>query len=505
VKTNITQRQQNKVIAVIDMGSNSFHMVVAQSHEGQIKIIDRHKEMVRLSTGLNKSRQLDQQAIERAIACLGRFGQRLRDMNAGSVRVIATNALRAAKKTRLFLKQAQQALGYPVEIISGIEEARLIYKGTVFSISRPEEKRIVVDIGGGSTEVIVGEGNQPVHMESCFMGCVSYSERYFKDGKINAEAFEAAVLDAKQQLRSTANKFKRIGWDIALGASGTIKAIMIIKEQHSDTSQPLGLHHLIDIRDELINIGDIKHLEYANIKKERMPVLPGGLAILIAIFESLEVKQMDFSDGALREGVLSDLIGRLDSDQQDVRVNTVAALERRYSIEQDQADRVEHDAYSLFDMVKHDWQLNDSEHKKYLRWASRLHEIGLDISHASHHRHGAYLLQYMDMPGFAKNEQTMLACLIGCHRRKIRNVFFDDLDEANVIIIKRLLIILRIAVLLNRDRNTSDFPVHKVCVNKESIQLIFVEKYLDQSPLSQLDLEQENNYVKVIDFSIKFS
>lgn len=494
-----------QVIAAIDLGSNSFHMVVAHNHNGQIKIIDRLKEMVRLGTGLKQTRELDPAVVESALVCLRRFGQRLRDMHADSVRVIATNALRSTKNPKNFLKQAQQALGYSVEIISGIEEARLIYKGTMYAISRPEEKRLVVDIGGGSTEIIVGQGHHPIHMESLFMGCVSYSERYFKDQKITDKGFEKAGIAATQQLRPIIKKFIRAGWDIELGTSGTIKSIAQIAQQKSTIHRGLCLQDLYTLREILISHEHVDAVDFPGIKRERVVVLSGGLAILIAIFENLNLDLLNFSEGALREGVLYDLLGRLETNHHDVRVTTVNSLEARYTIDKEQADRVEKDALKLFDLVRDSWALNTQDHKKHLSWASRLHEIGLDIAHSSYHQHGAYLLQHMDMPGFSRDEQTILACLIGCHRRKIRPIFFQEIDSSNIKIVRYMLILLRLAVLLNRDRSENPWPIKKIKLNDHTIQVIFNKDWLHQSPLTKLDLEQENIYLNAIDYKLKFS
>lgn len=505
VLKNQQQTLTGRVIAAIDLGSNSFHMVVAHNYNGQIKIVDRLKEMVRLGSGLNQTQQLDPEVMDNALACLRRFGQRLRDMHADSVRVIATNALRSAKDPKHFLKQAQQALGYSVEIISGIEEARLIYQGTVYSISRPEEKRIVVDIGGGSTEIIVGQGHRPMHMESLFMGCVSYSEHYFKHQKITGKGFERAGVAATQQLRPIVKKFKRIGWDIELGTSGTIKSIIEIVQQKSIMHDGLSLQDLYKLREVLISYGHIDAVDFAGIKPERIAVLTGGLAILISIFENLNLDRLSFSEGALREGVLYDLLGRLEVDHHDVRVTTVAALEARYAIEKEQADRVEKDALKLFDLVQDSWLLDAGAHKKHLCWASRLHEIGLDIAHTSYHQHGAYLMKHMDMPGFSRDEQIILASLIGCHRRKIRPIFFEGLDHGSKQIVEYLLILLRLAVLLNRDRSDNPWPIKKIKINDQTIQITFRQDWLQQFPLTKLDLEQENIYLRAINYQLNFS
>ncbi len=475
-------------------------MVVATNHQGRLKIIDRLREMVRLSAGLNSSHELDKEAMQRAIECLERFGQRLRDMHASSVRAIGTNALRQAKNSKKFLKSAQAALGHPIEIISGIEEARLIYQGTTYAISRPNDRRIVVDIGGGSTEIIVGEGMQPLKMESLFMGCVSMSEQYFPNGKITRKYFDQAFMAAKLQLRPIVRAYKEIGWDLEIGTSGTIKAISEIANSQLDGSGEISLQSVSKLRDMLI----AKELDLSGIKKERLPVFPGGLAILLAVFDSLGLDQMNFSDGALREGVLFDLLGRLHLEREDVRADTVRGFEYRYHVDFDQANRTELFACMLLNKVKKTWELTDAEHENKLRWAARLHEVGLDIAHSGYHRHGAYLLQHSDMPGFASSEQQVLACLVACHRRKIRAELFDSLQGDDSQTIKYLLVLLRIVVLINRDRVDNEFPVKSIDVKKGEISLEFDKEWLSQSPLTQIDLEQEIDYLKAIDIKLSF-
>ncbi|MEM7304020.1 MAG: exopolyphosphatase [Pseudomonadota bacterium] len=499
------EASEPEVIAAIDLGSNSFHMVVASNHHGHLKIIDRLREMVRLGEGLNKTKQLDKDAIKRALECLERFGQRLRDMQASSVRAIGTNALRSAKNPKKFIDAAQKALGHPIEIISGIEEARLVYQGTIYSISRPNDRRIVVDIGGGSTEIIVGEGPRPLYMESLFMGGVSMSEQFFPEGKISVKNFDNAVIASKQHLRPVVNKFMRIGWDLEIGTSGTIKSISEAAYNEVGGGKLLTMDALSKLRDRIIEASHVKELDIPNIKKERLPVLPGGFAVLYAIFESLNMESLNFSDGALREGVLYDLLGRLHLEHEDVRTETVQALERRYHIDFEQANRVELESRMLFNQVKKAWQLNNLDHENHLRWAARLHEIGLDIAHSSYHRHGAYLLQNADMPGFAWNEQQMLACLVGCHRRKIRTYFFDDIHPEMQQSVKHLLVILRLAILFNRDRVNSEYPIKDLDIEENSLKLKFHEDWLDQFPLTRIDLEQENDYLQAIDFTLKFS
>lgn len=495
----------SEVIAAIDLGSNSFHMVVADNHDGRLKIIDRLREMVRLSAGLDNSQQINEEAAARALACLERFGQRLRDMHADSVRAIGTNALRRAKNTGQFLRAAEAALGHPIEIISGIEEARLIYQGTNYAISRPNDRRLVIDIGGGSTEIIVGEGVQPLHMESLFMGCVSMSEIHFPDGKLTRKNFDRAFLKAKLQLRPMVNTYKHLGWDLEIGTSGTIKAISEAVYNQSGGGKIITPESLQNLCDIMLQCSHVKELSLPTLKKERLPVFPGGLVILMAIFDSLGIEQLNFSDGGLREGALYDLLGRLHLDQSDKRVESVNALEQRYHVDFGQANRVELSALLLLGQVKKAWKLKGREFENYLRWAARLHEVGIEIAHSGYHRHGAYLLQNSDMPGFAWNEQRILACLVGNHRRKIRTIFFEDIHSEMHQSIRYLLVLLRLAVLLNRDRIDLEPPILNLDAKEESLKIEFSDQWLEKYPLTQIDLEQESDYLKTINFDLNFS
>ncbi len=501
----LKEKTNPEVIAAIDLGSNSFHMVVANNHNGRLKIVDRIREMVRLSAGLSESQQLNKKAAERALACLERFGQRLRDMHADSVRAIGTNALRRAKDTSGFLAAAEESLGHPIEIISGIEEARLIYQGTTYAISRPNERRIVVDIGGGSTEIIIGEGVKPLTMESLFMGCVSMSERYFVDGKLSRKSFDKAFLTAKLQLLPIVRTYKHLGWDLEIGTSGTIKAVSEVVHGQLGGGKVVTHDALITLRDKILECEHVKELSLSGLKKERLPVFPGGIAILLAIFDSLDLDQLNFSDGGLREGVLYDLLGRLHLQEGDTRIDTVYAMEQRYHVDFGQANRVELAALLLLSKVRKDWRLTNTEYENYLRWAARLHEIGIDIAHSGYHRHGAYLLQNSDMPGFAWNEQRILACLVRCHRRKIRTIFFDDFNSDQHQPVSYLLVLLRLAVLLNRDRIDGESPVLELEARENGLTVNFPKGWLDQFPLIRIDLEQESEFLKVINLELDFT
>ncbi|MFU8802360.1 MAG: exopolyphosphatase [Bradymonadaceae bacterium] len=478
-----------ETIAAVDLGSNSFHMVIARVHDGQVQVLDRIKEMVRLAGGLGPDNNLSDEARDRAMETLTRFGERVRGMEEGSVRAVGTNTLRKAKNSRAFIAQIEDALGHPVEIISGLEEARLVYMGVAYSLQSGPGRRLVIDIGGGSTEFIIGQGFEPAHRDSKYMGCVSYSRAYFPDGVIDAARFDQAVLAARQELESMAGKFSAIGWDICIGASGTIKAIGQICEENGYSRGGITLAGMQKIRRKLIKLGAAKHQKINGLAEDRVPVFPGGLAILIAAFESLGIKRMLVSDGALREGLMYDLFGRIR--HQDIREQTVANMCARYGVDMVHAERVENTAAELLDQVRDDWELEEPYWEKMMRWASKLHEIGLAITHSSYNKHGSYLVENSDMPGFSRQDQQLLWALVRSHRRTFVPHRYVNMTNKFSRSGKRLTVLLRLAHLLNRSRRDGFLPSIKVRAQGRTITLQFPPGWLENMPLTRTALEEE--------------
>ena len=483
------------VLAAVDLGSNSFHMVVARYTHGQLVIIDRLREMVRLAAGVAENGRIDKEAAARALACLQRFGQRLRDMRADSVRVVGTNALRLAHRKQAFLERAREALGHPIEIISGMEEARLIYAGVAHTMPSEPGKRLVVDIGGGSTELIIGEGLAPLDLESLQMGCVSLSERFFRDGKISAKRMAGARLEARLELEPVQAAFRRRGWDRSAGSSGTVRAIgEAIRELDNQALliTPAGLERAISY---LVEAGHVRELKLAALTEDRRPVFPGGLAILAEIFAGLSLKEMRIADGAMREGLLYDMVGRYTDE--DARDRTVRGMQQRYHVDFAQAERVEATSLNFLEQTAEAWKLQgDPAAELALKWASRLHEIGLDVSHSGYHRHGAYLLENADMPGFSREEQRLLARTVGGHRRKLALEGLEELvppwDRTAV----HLIIILRLAVLLHRGRSPEALPPITLAAGSKSLEAHFPARWLKDHPLTSADLQQEVDYLR---------
>ncbi len=492
------------VLAAVDLGSNSFHMVVARYSHGQLTIVDRLREMVRLAAGLDEQGRLSRESTDRALAALARFGQRLRDMRADSVRVVGTNTLRKARRKAGFFERARAALGHPIEIISGIEEARLIYQGVVQTTALESGRTFVVDIGGGSTECIIGDGYEHRILESLYMGCVAVSTAYFPDGKVTERNFRKAVMACNVELEPLQVPFRAIGWEHAVGSSGTARAIAeALREMDAGT---IGITRdgLEVLAQRLMAAGNTRRTGLNSIDEERWPVFPGGLAIMTAVFETLGISSMKVADGALREGLLYDMLGRLRPED-DVRERSVRSMSTRFHVDEEQAARVEHTALQLMAQTAGTWDLEDPLAEQALRWASRLHEIGLDISHSGHHKHAAYLLAHADLPGFPKEEQRLVASLVGAHRRKI---LLDDATEDLVppwhVRVLYLAVILRMSVLLHRGRSKASLPNIRLSAKPRGLSVRFPRGWLTEHPLTRADLSQEADYLRAAGVSLEF-
>ena len=492
-------------IAAVDLGSNSFHMIVAKVVDGHFQVIDRLREMVRLGAGLTQEKHLTLEAEERALACLTLFGQRVKSLPPGSVRAVGTNTLRQVRDVRRFLQAAEAALGHPIEIIAGREEARLIYLGVSHSVETGDDQRLVVDIGGGSTELIIGSSFVPRFMESVHMGCVSMSRVYFPDGRISRQAMMRAELAGALEMRPVKYALRNAGWQLALGCSGTIRAIQAVIHNAgwAETREGITREALQRLRNRLIEFGHIDSIVLDGVTSERIPVFAGGVAVLSAVFKALNIESMQVSDMALREGLLYDMLGRIHHE--DVRQSTVDALCRRYEVDKEQARRVEATARALFAQVAVSWELVDGEYPDILGWSAQLHELGLTVSHAQYHKHGAYLIANSDMAGFSREEQLVLASLVRAHRRKFPIEEFNNLPEAVFQCALQLCVILRLAVLLHRARSPSLKMKASLVANGSKLKLTFPEGWLKSHPLSKMELKQEKKYLKVAGFKLKYA
>lgn len=492
-------QEQFPLIAAIDLGSNSFHMVLARVDQGEIRILERLGEKVQLAAGLDDRRQLTEEAQQRGLDCLARFAQLIHGLPQGAVRIVGTNALRVARNRNQFIRRAETLLGHSVEVIAGIEEARLIYLGVCHTLPSNHGNRLVVDIGGGSTEFVVGQGFEPLVRESLQMGCVSFTKQFFADGRISAARYAEAYTAARLELMRAETSLRRHGWQEAIGASGTIRAIVQIIKSGQKGMAEVNAEGLDWLKRRLLKLDSIDQIDFEGLKPERRSILPAGLAILEAIFDALGVERMAHSEGALREGVLYDLIGR--HSHEDVRERTLSALMERYHADQEQAERVKSKAISALEQVADAWKLDQDWHRELLGWAARIHEIGLDIAHYHYHKHGAYLIEHSDLAGFSRQDQLNLALLVRGHRR---NIPLDKLQEADedTDTLVRLCILLRFAILFHHIRGTQEMPRVRLDAGERHLDLHFPEGWLAANPLTRADFAQEADWLKRIDYTL---
>ena len=490
-----------ETVAAIDLGSNSFHMVVARLVGDQLSILDRLRERVQLGAGLGEKKRLDDESQARALACLARFGERVRGMPRGSVRAVGTSALRVARNSFAFLERAGDVLGHPIEIISGQEEARLIYLGVAHDLAEGSDRRLVVDIGGGSTECVLGERYEPLQADSLHMGCVNWSLRVFPRGESDKERCEKAVLAARLEVRSLERHYRALGWSECVGSSGTILSIEQVLDANGWNGNGISEKGLKKLRKELLEAGRTDKLDFKGLAEDRRDVLPGGLAILIALFEGLGIEQLHGSQGALREGVLWDLLGRIRHE--DLREQTIRRMGERYAVDLVQSGRVQRTALDLLGQCGEEWELARESATLFLSWAARLHEIGLTLSHQGYHKHGAYIVANSDMPGFSRQDQQLLAALIQGHRRKLELEPIEALPAPLRRTALRLVLLLRLAVLLNRGRGAQPAPPVALRTRKAGYMLAFPEGWLEQNPLSRADVWEERERLQAIAYEVE--
>lgn len=459
-----TGLSRDELLGAIDLGSNSFHLAIARLDHGEVRRIASISEKVQLAAGLDENNVLSEEAIQRGLDCLQRFAQHVTEIAPNRLRIVATNALRKAVNAEAFIARANAFLPKPIEIIAGREEARLIYLGVSHS-NASTDKRLVIDIGGGSTEFIIGQGFEPIEMESLQMGCVSFTKKFFADGKISEKAFEQAMNATKTELMSITKRYKKVGWDNAIASSGTAKAARLVLKELGLADENITLEGMAKLKKHLIKLGSIDKIEFSGVKAHRQAVFPAGMAELYAIMQTLGIDELGYSDGALREGVMYDMLGRLGNE--DVRDRSVAAMAERYSVDYKQAARVMATCARLFDMVK-DTLGFSSEDKDLLRRASNLHEIGLAVGHSNYQKHSAYLLEFSDIAGFAQTGQASMAQIALNHRRKLR---VENLEAALALGGRKLVylcLILRLAVTANHSRTIKSAPIYLSILNKNT-------------------------------------
>ena len=483
--------------AAIDLGSNNFHVIIAMERpNNRWQIIDRHKELTRLAQGVDETEVISRQSMNRALRALERISQRVRNLPKSNIRVVGTHTLRAAENATEFIRQGETVLGHRIEVISGREEARLIYLGASHSFEHRARNRLVVDIGGGSTEIVQGRQFQPEVLLSLRMGCISTTDKCFADGKITAKRFRRARDLALDELQPVRPLFRSRPWEIAIGTSGTFQALQFAINGLNSTKLVTQDTVALLIK-KLCTLKHTDALSSDICNQNRAPVFAGGVAIADAIMETLDVRELHVTEGALREGVLYDLLGR--SQHNDIRETSVQDLITRFHIDAKHGQRVTETALDLLGQVKGAWSVHDREEQNLLRWAALLHEIGMDISHSKYHRHGEYLLQHLDLNGFSQSEQRRLAILVRAHRRR----FPLELFEENAALSK-LASLLRLATVLRRNRS-EEVPPYRLYVNDSGLELKLPRPWLRAHRLTLMDLQQEVAFMRSAPYQLTLS
>lgn len=473
-----------KVIAAVDLGSNSFRLQVGRIVDDQIYAFDGLKEPVQLAAGLSADKWLGDEACQRGVAALRLFHERLSGFPPEAVRAVATNTLRVAKNAESFLHEAEKTLGFPVEVIGGREEARLIYVGVAHTLPDPHCQQLIVDIGGGSTEFIIGKSFDPVLLDSLYMGCVGYSLLYFPGGKTSKRNFREAEFAARQELQSIVHVYREAGWDVAVGSSGTAKALQEILVENGLAKGGITRDGLEKLRAIFIRAGSVEKTNLYGLRNDRASVILGGLAIMAAVFHEFGLQQMTFSEGALRLGVLYDLLGRYHRN--DLRDATVNAFMNRYRANPRHAGQVSDTACSLLRQLGSSSGVTDMDHR-FLRWAALLHEIGISVAHAGYHKHSAYILANADMPGFSRMDQARLSRLVLAHRGKLERLADVDPSSPDW----QLIVCLRLAVVIHRARDDRGIPDIALTQAKRGFIVETPPGWLHELPLTAAAFEEE--------------
>ncbi|WP_420825433.1 exopolyphosphatase [Vibrio astriarenae] len=488
-------------VAAIDLGSNSFHMVVAKVVDQDLQLVSRHKQRVRLADGLDDHKNLDHASMERGLECLAMFAERLKGFDVDNVRIAATHTLRQASNAHVFIERAREVLPYPIEIIPGEEEARLIYLGVAHTQIQSDTK-LVIDIGGGSTEMIIGTGFDAKLLNSKQMGCVSYSNAYFSNGKLSKKNFAKASLATQQRLESISSKYRKHGWDIALGSSGTIKAVREVLIGLGYDDGRITLKRLDKLIDALCQWSTIDEIELDGLTAERKPVFAAGVAILHAIVKDLRIDTLHFSEAALREGLLYEMEDRFK--RSDIRMRTTENLAHKHRVDLEHAESVNQTAMHLLNQVDAELGISKkTELVDLLQWAALLHEVGLSISLQAFHRHSAYILRHTNMPGFNQEQQQVLSTLVRFQRKALKLHEMEPFVLFKRKHILTLIKILRLAIVLNGQRNDEPVPKLSVSIDKECWTLSCADSHwLEENKLLQADLVTEQAYWQNADWAL---
>ncbi len=483
--------------AVIDLGSNSFHMLITRQLADSVQVVDKVKRKVRLASGLDSNNQLSEQAMARGLECLSFFAERLQDIPTDNIRIVATATVRLAENRDDFLARAHQVLGQKVTLLSGEQEAEYIYQGVAHT-NVCDNKRFVVDIGGASTELIVGTGLKAKKVTSLAMGCVTFNKQFFNDGKITTENFSHAIRAAKTLLSPLVESYRQIGWQTVLGGSGTMQALAeMLTYHHLPTF--ISKTYLDDVKQQLIDCGSVDNIKLAGLSSERTPVIASGLAILIAIFESFAIETLQLSSGALREGLLYEMLPH--DAKINIRQRTINSLMQRYHVDQHHADNVMNQAISLFDSFSCAWQLKKDNGYQLLLASCQLHEIGLLLEFKHHQKHSAYIIENAELPGFDQTDRQLLKVLVKLYKGDIDSKLIEQsvCDQQNA---QRLLAIIRLAVILCRRRKDDVLPNYHASISGNIIQLCLPQQWLSQHPLIADELQQEHQHLQAFSLGL---
>ena len=473
---------EQDLIACVDLGSNSFRLQICRNANGALQVVDSVKETVRMAAGLDSQKNLADETRKKALHCLMRFGERLRGFSPERVRAVATNSFRVMNNVSPFLRDAEAALGFAIDIIAGREEARLIYTGVLHSLPFGGKQALIVDIGGGSTEFVIGKTARPAVAESLPLGCVAYSVRFFADGQVNEHNFQAAVNTARAEIQRISGSLKTVGWDFAVGTSGTARTIRnIVAARFGE--EKITRQHIDLLGKELIAAGRAENTHWQGLTDDRVGIIAGGLSVLTAVFDELSLDEITVTDAALRDGVFYDLIGRTPNN--DLRDETVAEFQRRYHIDTRQAARVKEIALYYWQILSTQLTHADSDYWQHcLSWAANLHEIGLSIAYTAYHKHSAYILDNADMPGFSRQDQRHLSCLVLSHRGDLKKIqdMIDDKPQQYLPIMA-----LRLASLFCRGRQDFRLPEKNALhfdLHKRHCDLSIDRQWLADNPLT---------------------
>lgn len=479
------------MFAAVDLGSNSFRLHVGHHDGNTIRIIKSAREPIRLGAGLDEHGMLTPQAMRVATESLARFATVLGAYQLDAVRVVATNTLRIAGNSADFLPMAEKAIGYPIEIISGEEEGRLIYLGVACALDNPGERRLVLDIGGGSTEVIVGKGLDILAVESFSTGTVRQSDGFFLGGRIDEANFDAAIISARGYFEDAVPLYKNHVWDMAYGSSGTLRSISEAIARNGLGDGTLTLPSLNALRQRLIGFGHVDAIQLAGMKPDRAPVLVGGLAILMAVMQEMDISKMLPIEAGLRLGVMWDM--QLRATRHDRREQSVRGFLQRFQVDETRANRTADIASTLYARLKPG---NDA-YTRPVYWSGLLHEVGMAVSHSGFHKHGAYMIENADLSGFTNREQRLMSQLILGQKGNLKKLDRMLLDPDFV----RAVLALRLAVVFMHARIEGSLQQVGLRI-RNRIELEFPRAWLDAHPTLAFWLQKERDYWK--DVGIEF-